>query len=239
MYKQCTKYVLILFQAMPGESNIIALNYLQNIPTGDNGLYTLAVHVLKNLNKYPAIEVSSVYSEMLEEGISGLKKLKTAKVKNVLRQPLKPEIISFQKKIETGVDFVQAYLQEKFGLDNSKTHYAAFGIVRTPKGYELPGTLSDKKNGMLKLMEGLQQFGLSDKKFGCAFWQSLLPIIDDLILKQTKLSEIEAWQEQSRIGSREIIMKSFGEIIETVIHKYPDSYPKILRLLGFQLLKTD
>ena len=216
----------------------IALTYINCFPTRDNGLILLANQVTNNTNRLLNTIIESDAYDKIPSSIKILKSIKLTRTKSSLRQPMKVEIDAFTKKLKESVSYVEAYVLKKYGKEHSKEQYASFGIVRTPKGYVLPGTLAEQREGILQMIKGLEIHGFADKKYGIEHWKQLLPSIDALIDKQNRLEAADQEQEANRSKAHDNIVRGLSELIVEIINKYPKQHPEILTALGFSNQKA-
>jgi hypothetical protein len=217
----------------------IAQEYIRCFPSGDNGLILLAGQTTNNLERLFKVVIENDAFDKIQPGIKTLKSIKLTRTKSSLRQPMKVEIEAFSKKLKESVSYVEAYIVKKYGKGHSKEYYASFGIVRTPKGYVLPGTLFEKRDGILQMIKGIEIHEFSDKKYGTQHWQQLLPSIDALIEKQTRLETADYEQEKARLQAHADIVEGLSALIEELITKFPKHYAEILTALGFTKQKTE
>jgi hypothetical protein len=135
--------------------------------------------------------------------------------------------------IDNGLGFVKLYLKKKY--EKSATdHYAAFGIVRVGRGYELPANREKRKNALKQIVKQIVTEGFTDEKYGKQFWNDMNKRYNDLLkaAKSTDSTVSDSVGDKNLL--KEKLTQALNSLIGIIIYNMPDTYPAELRKWGFQ-----
>ena len=144
------------------------------------------------------------------------------------------KLIEADAEIDTGVEIVKGYLNDKYTKKKAPDYYAAFGIEKTYKGYKLPIDHNDRKAALELLVAAITTHGFQNNTYGLAYWTALLAKFKVLLEK----TETIDGSVSTKVGNKNVLKKEIRKALNALINllkaNYPDTWKTELRNWGFQ-----
>ena len=136
--------------------------------------------------------------------------------------------------INKHVDYLKDYLKEKYGKENYASHFQQFGIVLKGTTYTFPADRNKRNEALKQTLLALQATHLQDRTYGLVFWQQLSEQYDAALNLSISTDGSVAGLVKTKNEHKQHIVKTLNALIHILKGNYPDTYPNVMRVWGFQ-----
>jgi hypothetical protein len=128
---------------------------------------------------------------------------------------------------------VKNYLGETYGKTEAIAYYESMGIENRGGKYRLPIDSEARLYSLKQLLRGVEEHGLSDRKFGKAYWTEMLDRFTELKRQAENADRTTSEQVSIKTEQRKYIYKTLNSLIHMIKAYYPDNWKEELRIWGF------
>ncbi|OON67865.1 hypothetical protein [Hymenobacter sp. CRA2] len=148
------------------------------------------------------------------------------------RTPQASRLRTLDREFDAALKYVKGYLTETYGWDVARGHLSALGI--STARYTLPRRRVERVQALEKLLAGLAAHGLTERKYGVAYWQPRHAEYAALV----DASRDSAGQRSGRVKAKVQQERALRQALRALVHyikaSYPTTYQAELRAFGFQ-----
>ena len=137
-------------------------------------------------------------------------------------------------EINTNVEYIKGYLNEKYSKKVAPSYYSQFGIVKTNNLYKLPYDHNKRKAALKIMLKGITTHGFQNNTYGLSYWTNVKTQFDLLLEQAGSIDSTVSDKVSDKNLLKTDIRKTLNAIIRLVRANYPDSYKSVLRSWGFQ-----
>lgn len=204
------------------------------LPRGDNDFGDVCVMVNDNWKENPDLTLRFITQpefEVLVNDYNG--KLDTRHEAGGTRPTYTGQLAQADADIDNGLSFVKLYLKKKYE-DKATDHYAAFGIQRVGKGFELPANRETRKNALKQIAKQIVAEGFGDEKYGKQFWENMKKQYNTLLTDAKNTDSTVSDNVGGKNFLKDKITTALDSLILIIMGNMPETYPAELRKWGFQ-----
>jgi hypothetical protein len=208
---------------------------VRRLPLSEEDIKNLAIRV-KDKWKSDGMKLKWKNPNQFELEVTQLAKLlEERSEKSDKRKPASLELSKLDKEIDKNIEYVKNYIKDKFGIEDSKTYYAQFGIESTKAAsYKLLSDRDGRIKSLKKLVKALTDYEMTTQKFGKPYWEQILLTYEPLVNKtiQTDAEITEKVKDKNKI--LEEVRKTLSSLMKLIEAHHPDDYEAVWREWGFQ-----
>lgn len=209
------------------------INRKGSLPQSDIDTISVAESVVENWNesevklrwitKTAFLTLITEYKESLNSRIQA----------STTRNPNTQKATELDKKIDAEIEYVKAYIAEKYGKQNAVAYYSQFGIVKG-QSYKLPKNRESRLQSLNQLIEAITTHSLQTMQYGLDYWTNIRNEYSELITILKNAAGNISLHAGNKKHHKEDTRKILNSIILGIKANYPDDYKAILRSWGFQ-----
>ncbi|MGL5936772.1 MAG: hypothetical protein ACRCZI_14250 [Cetobacterium sp.] len=151
-----------------------------------------------------------------------------------IRPQYTKQLKELDKSIDLSLRYVKNYISDKYSIQNAYSYYAAFGIEKINKVYQLPKDRNNRGNSLNMLLTAIDAHGFTNMTYGKDHWT---PIVTQYLqtLQQSQQTDSNISQN---VGNKNVFKEQITNVLNALLlllkANYPDTFKNEIRTWGFQ-----
>ncbi len=207
---------------------------LSNIPRSDLDFLRVAKAVSAAWDNNHSITLAYIDSNSFMALVNSYENSLLSKIDVASRRPvITNQLEKLDEQIDEGIKYIKVYLNDKYGLEDSSSHYANYGIVKVKDKWLLPKDRDIRKEALPRIITAITEDGFGNKPFGLQYWNPINNQYPALMLQADSNDSTVSSKVSEKNLSKNGIKKVLNSLILVLKGNYPDSYQAVLREWGF------
>jgi len=193
-----------------------------NVPRADIDLGSLCQLVGQNWKKCKWMTLQWMSVDEFTNSVAIYNGLLTDKtVQGSTRPQITRYLHQLDKKIDNSIEYIKAYLINKYSKTEAHAYYEAFGIIRHGNGFIIPKHRNTRQESLAQMLKGIAVEGFTKNAYGQAFWADVKNKFDGYVAQAKQMDS----GVSEKTGNKNVLKKDLQRVLNAIIMMLKANHP--------------